>query len=109
MVLWVNELGSGTFSPGASLMGFTAPSKAGRGFTEKSPFSVAAGVSGKEPGRSDEPACSRGAFSSGTSFANSAVVAEGPTVDITPAVAGVCFLMRSVVRTLFKFPDASFS
>lgn len=94
------------FSTGALVIGLMAPSVAGRGFTEKSPFSTAAGVSGNVPGRSEEPL-----FSSGTSFANSAVVDVGATPERIPAVSGVCvcLMIRSGVRTLFKLPEASFS
>lgn len=109
--LVVKELGCGTLSPGASLIGLTAPSTAGRGFTEKSPVSTAAGVSGNAPGKSEEAFWLSGdfSFSRGTSFANSDVVEVGATPDMIPAVAGVCLTILSVVRTLFKFPDASFS
>ena len=84
MVFFVNVLGSGTGSPGWRLTGLPVPELAGIGLTLKSDASFKPGVSGKVPGRLEEPglaALSR-SDSFGTWPANWAVVDCGVILDI---------------------------
>ena len=132
MKLW------GIGSPGASLMGLTAPSAAGKGLIENSLFRSAAGVSGNVPGSPSgfsaslffskgasfaNPAvvdsgaaelsvCNGSAFfsfSRGTSLASAAVVDSGAAELMMCVVAGTLEMILSGVKTLFSLPDSSAS
>lgn len=112
VVFDVRVLGSGTFSPGARCTGLPMPEVAGIGFTLKSEISLA-GVTGKLPGRSDEPVLTPRDGSLGTFPARFAVVDWGVTPDIIAAVGSLeedfGLVMRSGVSTLFMLLAPSFS
>ena len=80
----MSVLESGTFSPGARCTGLPIPEVAGIGFTEK-PESSLEGVSGKAPGRSEEPMLISCDGSLGTFLARLDVVDSG----VTPAIVAV--------------------